>query len=442
MHPPILPTASSLLTPLIDAVVAARPRSVAHFNGGGVYAAVPTMYRAQLLVCLQRVAKEVKAARLRFAAGEELRTLCASEFETTLAPEPQTAIGTLTFSRIWTSGEALAAGVLAKKGDVYARKADPKATPLPIQAASYEAAQTVYAPAWGPFSSPQEQYVDVPIVARSPGAQGNIPTFYDGPTTDDQLHDRSVQPTAPLFDAGQVVPAAANLFSVYTAEASGGSAGLTDPVLVAAAKAYARGQFGPTEAATVASILRSQAARHTAILRASDAVPYDQAFVADESWASGAAFTNGIGRQTLLPRFTASVAQSFADDFQGFGCRVAFGAVGNEWIGLLATVALNATDDLTFTDEIQAAIVAAAQAYFDGRPDWYTWNPGALEQALAAADPRIQQVTGVTVYDATNGQTQVLTPPANPQIALAPTAYLRHLYLTDGNVTLTFTPPS
>jgi hypothetical protein len=401
MDPPILPTGSNLLTPFIGAVTLARPESLQHFNAGGNWAALPKMYRAELLLCLSRLAKEVKAARLRFASGEELRTLCASEFSTTLPAAPQTALGKVTFTRASGLG-----GVLAKPGDTFVRKADPNARPLPIAAATYDVSSTVYAPAAG-----QSQSIDVPLVAKNPGATGNVPAFTN-------YVDTSIQPQAAVFDPG---------FRVTACEAAGGSSGISDPVLVAAAQAYAQGQFGPTDAAIVASILRSQAARRTAILEASGTVPYDQAFAADESWASSV-------------RFTAQLAQSFITDFQGFGCRVFFGAVVNRGIGLSATVALKSTDDLAFTDDIAANVTLAAHRYFDDRPDWYVWQAQALAAALTTADPRIQECTGAVVTDSVTGGS--LAEPVDPHQNTGPTLTLTHYAIVARNVALSFVPPT
>jgi len=423
MDKPIVPTASNLLTPYIDAIVAARPETLQHFNSGCAWSTLPAMHRAQLLVCLTRLAKEVKASRLRFATGEELRTLCASEFSTVLPPEPQTAIGKVTCSRTWTSGPALPAGVLAKQGDVWTRKADPNASPLPIQAATYEVAKTVYAPEYGTPGIPQS--IDVPLVARAPGVSGNVPSFVGpftvtlpGPVTTTQLlpiPDTTVQPTIPLLEG----------FTLQNATAAGGSSGITDAVLIAAAKAYAKGQFGATDDAIVASILRSQAARHLALLPANDAVPYDRVYVADESWASS-------------DRFVQNLHQSFVDNFQGFGCRVFFGPIVNRGIGLQATINLKASDDLTFTDEIETNVRAAAAAYFDGRSDFYLFRYSALQAALSAADPRIEQCTSVSVFDVTN---QAPTAePTNPTGTVVPA--LTHWNLLAANVALTFQPPN
>src|SRR5258708_2575963 len=116
MAKPILPTANQVLTPAIDAIVAARPESLVHFNLGGRWADLPAMWRAQLLLALARLSDEAKSARLRFATGDELKSLCASEFNTRLPAEPQVAIGSIAYSRVFFGIGLAPGGVIARKG--------------------------------------------------------------------------------------------------------------------------------------------------------------------------------------------------------------------------------------------------------------------------------------------------------------------------------------
>ena len=412
MADPILPTASSLVTPAIDAIVALRAESLYHFNNrSSRWNDLPAIWRAQLLLLLARLGDECQSTRLRFAKGDALRTLCASEFSTTLPSAPQTAIGVFQTYRS-TNGPA---GTIQKttkfsKGAQPNGIALPAATayPLPILAASYTPIQAVYWPAGAGT-------VPVTCTATQPGVAGNLPVFLNVGYNASQTQ---IQPAAPLFDPNITV---AGPFP--QAAPAGGSSGVTDPVLVAAAKAYYVGQFGPTDGAVVAGLLRQQSIRHTAIFRATASTPYAFGYVADESWACNS-------------YWTGQVTQSFVTNFQGFGCRVRFGGVVNLAVTLAATIQLISTDDLNNTDEIDANVRAAAKAYFDDRPDWYRWHASSLRAALAAADPRILQCSSVTVTDAATGAAV-----AEPSPITAYTPTITHYYLSDNSVNATYQPP-
>lgn len=405
MAAPVIPSVESLLTPAIDAIVAARPETLVPFNTGGRWTDLIAMWRAELLVALARLSDECRSSRLRTATGDALRSLCASEFQTTLAVDPQTAIGTAYVER---SAGPLPGGVLAKKGDIWVKKANPNAIPVPIPAQTYEVTTTVYAPPGGGNLDPG---LAVPLIATSPGVAANIPNFSPSYTTP------QIQPSLPFFDSN---------FTVKSVDMAGGSSGLTDPVLVAAARAYAKGQFGPTDAALVASILRSQSARHYAVFEASDAVPYDQVYVADESWASST-------------KWTGQLWQSFSANFQGFGCRARFGQIQNEATGVNATIVLKNSDDLTFTDQIDANVEVAVQSFFDDRLDWYSWSRAALQAAITAADNRILQCISCDPVNLAGGNF----------IGDVPTStfgsvwqdYIVHYYLIANNLNTTYLPP-
>ena len=68
MAKPILQPASTLVTAAIDAIVAARPSTLAQFNNpNSRYRDVIALWRAQALLLQQRLASEVKARRLKTA---------------------------------------------------------------------------------------------------------------------------------------------------------------------------------------------------------------------------------------------------------------------------------------------------------------------------------------------------------------------------------------
>lgn len=420
MAAPILPTADQLLTPGTDAIIARRPNSLAHFNNpDSFYSGVRKMWRAQLLVGLNRMAAEVKAARLRFATGQELRALCSSEFQTTLPPEPQLSFATVTLTRPAPSPGPAPAGVIPSGARTqFTKRANPdgiplpaaNAYPLPIGAATYNVVAPIYV-------APGQLSITVQLVSVAPGATANVPTFtnYAAPTL--------IAPSKPLFDP---------TFVVTSAVASGGSSGLTDPVLVAAARAHAIGQFGPTDGAIIAGILEEQSARHIAAFTANGFLAYAQVYVSDESWASSLAWVS-------------QVAQHFSDVWQGFGCRARFGTITNTQIAMAPTLVLASTDALNYTEAIDANVRAAGKAYFDDRPDWYSFRHDALQSALSKADPRILYCSGVSVTDAVThvevpdtsnayAGTNVLQTSWNPSVT--------HLYLTDNGVTSTYLPPN
>lgn len=487
MTDPILPTAAPIVTALIDGMVAARPSVLGPMNRGGKYTAIPTMARAQVELALSRVADEVRSARLRLGnSGDSLRALCASEFNTTLPPDPQTSLATIQLARWASPTGALPAGVI-RKGQQFTKRADPNAHPLPIASATYESLQTVYVPSGQTFATVTATAVASGVAANAPNFGSPLGTFaafaqapagtitsaslatggfgqltvgafivVQGPaffsiykivTIGDTalallnvavagwtiigtvpagctfaLANVSIQPSSGLFDS---------FLQVVSCEASGGSSGLTDPTLIAAARAYAIGQYGPTDGALVAGVLRQQAARHYAFFRAG-ALPYAQGYVADETWSSGS-------------YWTSLVAQSIATDWAGFGCRTRFGLIVNQAIQLSAVIQLTTTEALSNTDAIDTNVRAAARAYFDDRPDWYSWRTSALRGALSKADPNIQACISVAVIDSASGAT--LTPPVNTFGTIwAPT--LTHLYIgasannSDNVLSVTYLPPS
>lgn len=489
MADPILPTADEMLTAAIDEIVALRPESLKHFNNpNSRWNDLPAIWRAQVLLNLNRLADEVKSARLRFAKGDALRALCASEFNTTLTSAPQTALATINLARPvpsetlvcaapvspgnttisfspaltiaipasttlqWSNGSvfctltsqanigatslsvgpmsasipvgtttsyssqaAAPAGVI-RKGTQFTKVSRPDGVPvattspsvnsypLPVSAAVYTTLQTVYVPQ-GTLSA------TVIASAVTAGAAANVPTFsnYSTPTL--------IQSAKPLYDP---------TFAVSSCEASGGSSGLTDPVLVAAARAYAIGQFGPTDGAILAGCLRQQSVRHFAAFRASNTVDYAQVYVADESWGSGALWTS-------------QVAQTVASDWIGFGCRARFGTIVNQQIAVSAAISLRSTDDLNFTDDIDSNVRTSVEAYFNDRSDWYRWRSTTLKAVISKADPRVLKCTSVTVTDAVTGA--AVPEPANT-FGLEWSDTLTHYYATDANVTSVYSPPS
>ncbi len=409
MTDPILPSADAFVTAAIDQIVADQPALVRHFNNpDSRWRDLPAIWRAQLLLALSRLGDEVRGARFRFATGDALRALAASEANTTLPSAPQAAFAMVPMSR---PASPAPAGII-RVTDKFKKDGNPSAQPLPIDSATYVPTAPVYLAAG-------QTSCTVHVVAEQPGVAGNVPQFSN------YLSPFTITPAGTLFDS-TLTTGIVTLFSREGVEAAGGTSGLTDPVLVAASLAYLQGQYGPTKGALIAGILRQQSVRHYAILPPNQFIPYTQAYIADESWASGA-------------DWRAAATQTFADLFLGFGCSVRFGAITNQQVSLAVTIELADSNDLNYTADIDTSVRGAAEAYFNDRPDWWRWRASALRSVLSRCDARIQQCQSVALTDTVTG----LSIPDT--VAGTLTSYqgtLTHLYLTDAQVATTYVPPS
>ena len=408
MAAPIVPSASALVTAAIDGIVSARPSTLASFNNpNSTYLNLPTAWRAQVLLLLARLGDEVKSARLKFATGPALRTLAASEFRTQLPQSPQTAKATVFMTRSGSN-----AGVI-QAGTQFTKSGNANGIPLPIQAATYSLINPVYVAVNQPSAI-------FSLTANTPGSSGNMPNFIGysnggviGPSTQ------------PAFDPTFV--AATNDLLVPLTTAGGGSSGLPDPVVVAAAKAYAVGQYGPTIGGAIAGLLAQQSVRHYAVFPASSRVPYGTIYIADESWADDYTWHN-------------SVSQAIATDWTGFGCRARFGNVQNVQVAVVADFVLKSTSDLNYTAQIDANVRATATSYFDDRPDWYRWRNSSLQGLLTRADSRIKHCSSVSVLNAITGAK--LVEPQNAQLTGPLVDTVFHYNLTQQNVTTGYSPPT
>ena len=389
---PIIPRPADALAPGIERLVALRPGALA-FVDAGRYGNVLAGWRAQLARLIQRLVREIQASRLETATGEALRDLCASEFDTVLPTAPRTSLGDANLIREVDGGP----GVIPK-GTRFRRgaKSDPL---LPRTEASYVSAQDVVVPQ-GLF------HVPVPIVATRAGAFANTPTGVTSQgqpfgTTDIQLADT-------LFDKG---------FSVQSATSAGGSDGVTDDVLRAAAQAYAVGRYAPTVGAVLAQALLSGGA-HVAVVEDAS-LARSSVLALDVSWASS-------------PSWRA-VLQT-AVQGEGFGLRaVVFDGV-NAFVRVKADVTLRREANVTDYSDVTAALTAAATAYFTARPDWYMWRSRSLRSALTRAHRSILACTKATVIDAAPTGDPLSEPPAVPSLATGAI----HWALAPGAVEVTF----
>jgi hypothetical protein len=230
----------------------------------------------------------------------------------------------------------------------------------------------------------------VPLVAVRAGAFANTPVGID--TSGNLVGATDIQPSDTLFDPS---------FQVTYASSAGGSDGTTDEVLKAAASAYATGRYAPTLGAVAAAALLAGAV-HVAVLE--DPVwAVSNVLAQDVSWASTGSWLSQI--------------QGAADQ-QGFGCRANVTGAFNTFVKVAATVKLKDKSALVASGPILQGITDAVGAYFNGRPDWYTWRASGLRIAITRAHPSIKACTFVSVADASTGAA-LSDPPALPQMANA-----------------------
>lgn len=371
-----VPRTAQLLGPALAAIVAARPGTLPFLNlGAGRYADITAGWEAQCALLVRQIAREVAAARLKSATGDELSQLTASEFETVRESDKVNATGLV---RIARSGSK--PGGVIPAGHRFRRNAATLYTP-PIPASAYVATRDV--------SVAQGSSVCiVPIAASLAGSAGNAP-IYDGDNSGGG--EAALQFGDPPFD-----PA----FAIGGYLAAGGSDGQGDGDLRAQALAYASGRYGPTLGAIVAGALSGIGVHRAAVFDVAQAVDpitglvlpcaYTGVAIADASWASSGPFV-GPGLWEGL------VGQVIADSFQGMGGQVLVTGVTNTRIRVDASVLLRDGDDLKNTSEIDAALLQAATSYFDDRPDWYTWTEKGLRAWLSRAHPKILSCPSVTV---------------------------------------------
>lgn len=394
--PRILPTPEEAVTAFVDGVVAARPTAARHFNlGRGRWHHLAVMVRAQAALAIARLADEVKQHRLPLGDGQGLRENLASEYLAALEVGPTVARGKIILARQGTGP-----GVI-KAGTRFVKRANPAAIPLPIAAAEYESVRPVIVP-----SGTQELAVDVRATRAGP-------------------HANIVQESNVAFTAVKIDDVLFDTFSVTGAFAAGGSLGLDDAGVKAAARALARGDRGPTLSAPLAGALAGTGVRYAAVI--DDATTgRTRLYVADESWGSSNALLD-------------DVTQRIRDDRAGFGLLIEPLPMTNYMIKVEATVRVRDGRYRTDTTEIQENVRAALRSYFDDRSDWYRWRGAAIRAAITRADRRIQVCVSSSVKSArTDTVVTVLDDYAS---ATAITGGLPHWYLAGDGVALAFDYP-
>lgn len=407
---------SEVLGPAVDALVAARPRAKKHIWGGR-YGDVLHGWAAQAALVRARLAREIIATRLGLADGQALAELASSEFFAELEPEPQKAIGEVVLRRQVSNGNPgttgnFGAGVIPA-GKRFRLSGDPGAVP-PTTDALYESTSAVVCDR----DDTADVIVNGPVYTHTQAVSVPIRALRAGP-------DANVRNVLTLMGSQQIriVDALFASFTALSLIAAGGSNGVVSDQIRALARALCVGQFGPTSDAGIAGALSHPSVRRAVwVTDPSDAVA--KLYIADESWATSAA----LKRETLS-RLYAS--------WLGFGARVAIRDFYNQTIRVRATVTLRNATYLADVEDLSERITKAVTAYFDERPDFYTWNTSTLEGAIVASDAKRRILSGSSIVVEDQGGT-ALTPPApTPE-----PASVTHYWLAGSAVELTFATPT
>lgn len=361
---PIVPRPDQAVSPGIERLAALRPGALP-FATAGRYGDVFYGWRGQLAQIIQRLVHEIEASRLETATGDALRDLCASEFDTVLPTGPLTAVGDASLSR--PSGGL--AGVIPA-GTRFQRAA--KADPLLLRTqASFVSTIDVVVPQGATTAQ-------VPLQATRSGAFANTPTGVSaGASFKFNLGVTDIQPADTLFDPG---------LTLVRASSAGGSDGASDTLLKAAAMAYAVGRYAPTLGAVTAAALLAGAVNVAVFEDPAAACTY--ILCRDVSWATTPSWENQL---------------QVAVDAEGFGCRAKVLGGASAFVRVAASIVLRSKSALVDTSAVAQAVTSAATAYFNSRPDWYTWRTAGLKAALTRAHPSIKACTSVTVLDASSG---------------------------------------
>jgi hypothetical protein len=338
----------------------------------------------------------VTAARHGTAAGEELRDLAESQVWRLIPDEPSKAIGEAVLVRtISNSSPALTgnfpAGVFPVgfrlRKDVVETELSPEQEP-----AEYVATTAVYADrddteaATGSGTYTHTQTVTLPIEATREGPHANV--CYVPADTDNGLGALLDAP----FDT---------TFTVESLRAAGGTLRRSEVQLRALARQGWQGSKGPNASALVVGALL-QPGVHRAVHALDPEAAVAALFVADESWATSAAFR-------------ASVKRSLVDnDWLGFGARVDVRGVQVRSVSVEVDATVRSVAAMLAAEDIETAIGTTLRDAFEG-DFWYSWTTEGLKGAVAASDRRIVSVEDVRVMHAGSEE-------AEPTVALDPEA--------------------
>jgi len=410
----LAPAVDALLGDLTGARRSARERYAQSGPLGGRWGDVIRGWRGQAEVIRARLTKEVMATRLDRCGGQELKDLAHSEYFAEIPNEPRKALGEIIFVRSVTNTEPssignFTAGVIPQ-GTTFKRQGDPLFV-VPYQAAEYVSLQAV---ACGTDDDPGEAPIDlgggnwqhlqtviVDVEATREGPHANVPRFLD-----------LALPPVPTVQGKLFDP----LLVVQSISAAGGTLGVIDDQIRALARAMALGSNGPTETAAVAGALTNTGAHHAVYVR-DPVTATDVLYVADESWSGS-------------ERYFSELTRTLYDyPWIGWGCRIALKSVQNRSAVVRPSILLRDPKDLFAASEITAQVETALRAFFDDRPDFYTWTLNAIGAVVGGADSRILACTAVGVFRldgvliAAVDEFGVITgvePPAFPTASVAP----------------------
>ena len=403
---PQIPRVTDITGAAATALVAARPHTAQHLASGR-YGDVVAMWKAQITLALRRLADECRAGRVPLATGKPLADLLASEFDAVTDPDPQKAIGSVSLYRNNTSGSTWQGG-LVRAGTKFSRAADPTKSP-PVRSAQYETVEPVYV---GSLNNMQSITIPFRVQAVQAGTAANI-----------QYHDAVVTIADTLFDANSAVSAS---------RAAGGSDGVSTAKLRSLALAASLGQYGPTTFALSAGCLLTQGVSHVAVQEySSTGYASDcggcRIWIADDSWCWSQTLAN-------------AAKQKLNDLYLGFGCKATINEVVNLPVSLAATILLRDKRYVADTVEIADNIRAACLAYFNDRPDWYTFRERAIAAKIVGCDRRILAVPPtVVITNVLSGS--AISPPA-ATLPTNPSNQIYHYDLDATNVGLSFVTPS
>jgi len=383
----ILPTADAIIAPVIAKLISLRPNSAQYLNGKtGNYWHPVLGFRGQAAKMLERLA-DLIAARKLTATGTDLLDYVASEFDAVTDLSATNAAGTITLGR--GTDPSLPGGAYPK-GTKITRTAF-NALGIDIPAGEYETLIDASVQAGSTAT------VAIPIRATSSGEGPNHPLLVNTNGNLDQI----------------TIPSLVGNMVVVDFEAGGGSKGAPtspdgtvitideawDRFVRIFARAYAKGQWGPTADAGMLGAFSYPGVRHVAVYD-NPAEGSETILVADPSWGSSS-------------QWAGAVQQSVYDaNLVGFGCKVGVKRVRNRVVTANLVVSLRDTGYLSDTTDIFAATQDAVQSYFDDRLDWYIWNKNTLGAAVSNAHSKIYQCTSATVIDAATGLEvpEILTP--------------------------------
>ncbi len=399
----LVPTADKILRPALEKIYTLRPRSFQHLNyRTGIWWHPFLGFKAQTSLMLRRLGLRVAANRLSTATKQDLLDYVASEYDAVPETDKTFAIGEMSFVRPLrvtplVPGTEPAGDI--PKGTKVTRSGN-LTTQIPLKVAQYETLSDVH------FDKGQLTAGPVRIRAITSGANANHP-IRAGETV-----SHGVTVTG-LFDA---------TITVSTFSAGGGSEGAADQYVRNYAKAYAVGQYGPTEAASRYGALRATGVRNILVFDL-PGTGVEQILVGDSSWASS-------------ERWASTVQQSLYDnDLVGVGCKVVVSGVQNIVVSVNATVTLRDTNYMTETTDIDNAVREAVASYLNDRSDWNIWKTDGLKAAIARSHPKVFNCPDAIMKNTADETIDEIATPDYTE-----TQY--HYFLANGAVKITYEGPT